>query len=226
VHKGGSVAAIIVAAGSGTRFGGEKQLLELGGIPLYQRVIEVFMAVDSIEHIVLVCSPSLIDLVNAPAVHKVLGGSSRQESVRVGIEKAGELGCEIALVHDAARALVTTEIIDRVLESTRRSGASIAAVPVVDTIKEVEGGTIARTIPRAKLWRAQTPQGARIADLLRAYENSSKGEFTDEAELLESIGTYAQVVLGSEENFKITYPEDLERAQQIIAKRTSKEAIP
>ncbi|HET6513044.1 MAG TPA: 2-C-methyl-D-erythritol 4-phosphate cytidylyltransferase, partial [Candidatus Kapabacteria bacterium] len=123
------------------------------------------------------------------------------------------------LVHDAARALITSDIITRVMSTTEQHGAAIAAVPVVDTIKEVDGSTIQRTVPREHLWRAQTPQGASVSDLLSAYKAAEGTSVTDEAELLETIGISARVVPGSEDNFKITFPEDLERAREVLLRR-------
>jgi 2-C-methyl-D-erythritol 4-phosphate cytidylyltransferase/2-C-methyl-D-erythritol 2,4-cyclodiphosphate synthase len=149
----------------------------------------------------------------------IRGGSSRQESVFRGVTRAKALGADSVLVHDAARALITPDIIARVMTTTEQHGAAIAAVPVVDTIKEVDGSMIQRTVPREKLWRAQTPQGASIEDLLKAYKAAEGTSVTDEAELLESIGIAAKVIPGSEDNFKITFPEDLERAREVLRRR-------
>lgn len=212
-------AAVIVAAGSGTRFGQEKQLMELEGKPLYRWSIDAFKATPGVESIVLVCSEQLLSVVEDSSISTIAGGSSRQESVYRGVLKAKELGADHVLVHDAARALITSEIILRVINATSQHGAAIAAVPVVDTIKEVEGSRIHRTVPREKLWRAQTPQGASIDDMLRAYEASVGKSVTDEAELLETIGISAHVVPGSEDNFKITFAEDLDRAAEVLRRR-------
>lgn len=215
------VAAVIVAAGSGSRFGGEKQLLELGGKPMYRQVVDTFRSISAIDSLILVCSEALMEAADDPGIHKVLGGTSRQESVHHGVLMAEELGCEFVLVHDAARALLSAELIEQVLNETVTHGAAILALPVVDTIKEVADEQILRTVSRAKLWRAQTPQGGRVADLMKAFERSEGASFTDESELLESIGIQPKIVLGSEENFKITFPEDLERAEHILALRSS-----
>jgi 2-C-methyl-D-erythritol 4-phosphate cytidylyltransferase len=213
-------AAVIVAAGSGSRFGQEKQKIELEGKPLYQWVVDAFKSVEEIDEIILVCSERLRASIDDPDFHAVLGGGSRQESVRLGTVKAKELGADFVLVHDAARALITPDIISRVLSAAQLHNAAIAAVPVIDTIKEVDGSTIKRTVPREQLWRAQTPQAALVADLLRAYGSAEEGKaFTDEAELLETIGVDARVVPGSEDNFKITFPEDLDRAREVLRRR-------
>ena len=212
-------AAVIVAAGSGARFGKEKQSIELEGKPLYRWAIDAFRSVEGIELIVLVCSEKLRATIEDPEIELVQGGASRQESVFRGTSRAQELGSEFVLVHDAARALITADIITRVMSTTEQHGAAIAAVPVVDTIKEVDGSVIQRTVPREHLWRAQTPQGASIADLLAAYKAAEGTSVTDEAELLETIGISARVVPGSEDNFKITFPEDLERAREVLKRR-------
>ncbi len=212
-------AAVIVAAGSGVRFGKEKQSIELEGKPLFQWAIDAFKIAGGIELIVLVCSEKLRSTVDDPEIELVQGGSSRQESVFRGIVRAQELGADHVLVHDAARALITSDIISRVMGMTEQHGAAIAAVPVVDTIKQVDGSVIQRTIPRERLWRAQTPQGASVADLLNAYKAAEGTSVTDEAELLETIGISARVIPGSEDNFKITFPEDLERAREVLLRR-------
>jgi 2-C-methyl-D-erythritol 4-phosphate cytidylyltransferase / 2-C-methyl-D-erythritol 2,4-cyclodiphosphate synthase len=212
-------AAVIVAAGSGSRFGQEKQAIELEGRALYQWSIDAFKSVEAIDQIVLVCSEKLRSSIDDESIDAILGGASRQESVFRGIMRAKELGADHVLVHDAARALISDDIIMRVISMTEQHGAAIAAVPVVDTIKEVDGSIIQRTVPREKLWRAQTPQGAAVADLLKAYKAAEGQSVTDEAELLETIGISARVVPGSEDNFKITFPEDLERAREVLLRR-------
>lgn len=212
-------AAVIVAAGSGSRFGQEKQSIELEGKPLYQWSIDAFKSVAGVECIVLVCSEALLQSVDPATAEAVLGGATRKESVMLGVKRARELGADHVLVHDAARALITGEIITQVIQATVAHGAAIAAIPVVDTIKLVEDGVIQRTVPRENLWRAQTPQGVRIEDLLKAYELFNGKTVTDEAELLESAGISARVVKGSEDNFKVTFPADLERARQILRLR-------
>lgn len=213
------IAAVIVAAGSGARFGQDKQRVELEGKLLYEWVVDAFRSVKEIDEIILVCSERLRSSIADPAIYAILGGGSRQESVRLGTLKAKELGADYVLVHDAARALITPDIISRVISAAELHNAAIAAVPVVDTIKEVDGSIIKRTVPREQLWRAQTPQAATVADLLRAYETDDGRSYTDEAELLETIGVDARVVPGSEDNFKITFPEDLDRAREVLRRR-------
>jgi 2-C-methyl-D-erythritol 4-phosphate cytidylyltransferase / 2-C-methyl-D-erythritol 2,4-cyclodiphosphate synthase len=212
-------AAVIVAAGSGSRFGQEKQSIKLEGRPLYQWAVDAFKNVEGIEHIVLVCSEQLRSSIDDHSIDAIRGGATRQESVYRGVTRAKELGADHVLVHDAARALITSDIITRVMSTTEQHGAAIAAVPVVDTIKEVDGSIIQRTVPREKLWRAQTPQGASIEEMLSAYKSSEGRSVTDEAELLETVGISARVVPGSEDNFKITFPEDLERAREVLLRR-------
>jgi 2-C-methyl-D-erythritol 4-phosphate cytidylyltransferase len=149
----------------------------------------------------------------------VAGGPTRQESAEKGLRAIeSEQDITIGIVHDVARALVEEALIRSVIEAIREHGVAAACIEVVDTIKRAENDEIVETIPRENLWRAQTPQGARIPILRRAYEAARSGGFsgTDEAQLLECIGVYPRIVRGSEMNFKITYPSDLERARGVV----------
>ena len=197
---------------------------------MYQYVARTVSRVDSIHTIVLVGPPEDIKEMEAglqslhlPMHYKVVaGGATRQESAENGLNAiAHEQDITIGIVHDVARALVEEAIIRSVIDAIRKHGSAAACVPVVDTIKRAHGNEIVETIPRENLWRAQTPQGARIPILRRAYEAARNAQFsgTDEAQLLERIGVYPRIVTGSEMNFKITYPSDLERARAIIQNR-------
>ncbi|RUM88619.1 MAG: 2-C-methyl-D-erythritol 4-phosphate cytidylyltransferase, partial [Thermodesulfatator sp.] len=139
----------------------------------------------------------------------VAGGESRQESVRRAFEALSK-GVETVLVHDAARPLVSPEVISRVIRAVEERGAALAALPVRDTVKRVSGeGQVVATISREGLWLAQTPQGARRAWLEEAFRRAGGCEFTDEAGLLEAAGFPVFVVPGDPRNLKLTYPEDL-----------------
>lgn len=218
-----NVAAIIVAAGSGSRFGKEKQIELLDGIPLYERVLNAFAQVPQITQVILVGSEELLREVHASEhLHVIPGGDSRQASVGNGLLKAEALGAEYVVVHDAARALVTPQIIHDVLTAAIRFDAAIAACPVVDTLKRATDLAITATIPRTDLWRAQTPQAVRTSDLRQAF-NLSLGtdkSFTDESEMLEAMGIKVHIVPSPESNFKITYPEDLELARKLLGVST------
>jgi len=229
-----SVAAIIPAAGFGTRMGADipKQFLELAGVPVLVRTLRVFLSHPAIHLIMLVLPPEqlqsgkkqLLPFLTPEQQGKVLyavGGEARQHSVQNGM-KALPASIERVFVHDGARPLVSAEIIDRCLAGIEEHGAVIAAVPVKDTLKEVEeveGGTeIIGTVDRSQLWQAQTPQAMDLHLLERAYEYAAATEFigTDEASLLEHAGVSVSVVMGSEENIKITRPEDLRIAATLL----------
>jgi 2-C-methyl-D-erythritol 4-phosphate cytidylyltransferase / 2-C-methyl-D-erythritol 2,4-cyclodiphosphate synthase len=211
------IAAVIVAAGSGLRFGKAKQLELLGGVPLYRRVVDIFKSVSLIDEVILVHSDELAaEPLHSLSVHTVRGGATRQASVFNGVQLAQALGCKYVLVHDAARALVSTKIIEQVATATLQYGAAIAACPVVDTLKLVADETIVRTLPRENLWRAQTPQGCSVRDLAGALNSANETVFTDEAHALESVGIPVHIVESSELNFKITFPEDLSRARRML----------
>ena len=141
----------------------------------------------------------------------ILGGATRQESSRRALEVAGD--AEILLVHDAARPFASEDLIERVLEEVWQHGAAAAALPVTDTIKRLCEGCV-ETLDRRELWAMQTPQGARVELLQKAHAKARK-EHTDEMSLLEGIGVNPVLVPGELNNFKITSPEDLARAQAI-----------
>jgi 2-C-methyl-D-erythritol 4-phosphate cytidylyltransferase/2-C-methyl-D-erythritol 2,4-cyclodiphosphate synthase len=223
-------AAIITAGGIGRRMGGvtPKQFLSLGGIPILVRTVRAFLSAA--------CCPTIIVTVPAPhlaeatalltshglahACRVVVGGETRQESVLAGLNALpDEAG--VVLVHDGVRPLVSRETILHCLEAACRVGAAICAIPVKDTLKEVRDGCIGRTVDRARLWRAQTPQAARVDLLRQAYLAAAREGFvgTDEASLLERIGCPVAVVPGSETNIKITLPEDIAMAHALLATR-------
>lgn len=221
------VGVVIVAAGSGSRFGRAKQFELLGDLPLYQYVTRTFAQVESIAMIVLVgrtedvpaFEAGLSELNPSCQWRVVAGGDSRQESVARGLEIFCQMDdIEILLVHDAARALVDRALIEAVIASVREHGAALPALPVVDTLKRTDGENVIETVSRENLWRAQTPQGARYELMLGAYDVTPEtlNETTDESQLLERTGIHPHIVPGSELNFKITYPDDLERARLIV----------
>jgi 2-C-methyl-D-erythritol 4-phosphate cytidylyltransferase len=208
--------AIVVAGGSGSRFGGLKQFALLGGQSVASRSVAACRAVA--ETVVLVVPPSMVaerhgaDLV-------VEGGASRSSSVRAGLARLDE-GVEVVFVHDAARPLASAQLFRSVLAALEEAevDGAVAALPVVDTIKEVveEGGRmrISKTLDRASLVATQTPQAFR-ADLLRRAHEACP-EATDDAALVEALGGLVIVVPGEAENLKITSLEDLSRAAQLL----------
>ena len=196
-----------------------KQYLEVGGIPVLLRAVLPFL-VDPRIHQVVVVLPA--DDVEAPppwlaslGVRIVAGGAERGDSVRNGLA-AVEEDVDFVLIHDGARPFVSAGVIERVLDAAPR--AAIAAIPVTDTIKQVdEDGTIAGTPDRARLWQAQTPQGFPREGLVRAYDRAREDGIaaTDDAALYERYVGPVRVVTGSYRNLKVTRPADLAVAESL-----------
>ena len=226
----GEVGAIIVAAGSSQRMGGVDKLLQpLAGRPLVAHTIEVFASQPAIEHVAVIASPA-----NAAAIRSLvaeiaprpranifvlLGGARRRDSVLAGLDAILELGCDLAVVHDGARPLVTASLIDAVIEGARETGAALCAVPVSDTIKRVEdNGLVRGTVSREGLWLAQTPQAFEL-ELLRRAHAATDIDATDDAALVELMGAPVRVVPGSVANIKVTLPADLQLAEALLAAR-------
>jgi 2-C-methyl-D-erythritol 4-phosphate cytidylyltransferase len=233
------VVAVIPAAGSGARLGGglSKQYLPLAGMPILARTLAAFESSAVIHAIVVVAPPGDETRCRTVAVEpygwtKILaivpGGAARQESVARGLDAAGA-DASIVVVHDAARPLVSEELIRRVVEAAAVSGAALAALPVVDTLKRGggDGGMIA-TVDREGLWAAQTPQAFRAGVFRDAVARARADGFvgTDDASLVERLGLPVTLVEGEPENFKITRAEDLARAEDILAMRSARAARP
>jgi 2-C-methyl-D-erythritol 4-phosphate cytidylyltransferase len=218
--------AVIVAAGSSERMGGiDKMFTILDGKPVLSRVIEVFQACSRIDDIVIVLNRQNLakakKLVAEEGWSKVKdvceGGRRRQDSVLNGLNCLG--GCDWVVIHDGARPLVTVEIIENGLDAAEETGAAIAAVPVTDTIKMVSDDlTIQGTPPRQSLWAAQTPQVFRYDVIINAYRKL-KYEVTDDARAVELTGGSVKIYQGSNDNIKITTPEDLAVAEILLKKR-------
>lgn len=215
--------AVIVAAGSGQRMEGiDKVFIMLDGRPIIARVIDTFQACDSIHEIVVVLSKDNFEkskkLVETEGWAKVkdvcIGGERRQDSVIAGLECLGR--CEWVVIHDGARPLVTADIIEDGLEVAEETGAAIAAVPVVDTIKITgEDQVIQGTPPRNSLWAAQTPQVFKYDLIVEAYRKL-KYEVTDDARAVELAGGSVKIYVGSNDNIKITTQDDLALAEVLI----------
>ncbi len=150
----------------------------------------------------------------------VRGGEMRQDSVANGVEALDPADDDIVLVHDGARPLVTQDLIERVLEAARTTGAAIPGLPLEDTIKEAEAGRVVRTVPRERLVRVQTPQGFSAGLLRRALDAAKTAGLaaTDEAALLESLGLPVTIVPGDPRNLKITSPLDLTAAEAYLGR--------
>jgi 2-C-methyl-D-erythritol 4-phosphate cytidylyltransferase len=213
--------ALIVAAGLGERLGASrpKALVELAGRPLLQWSVDVLASVPAIERIV-VALPTGTD---APAgTQGVQGGVTRSESVLRALEVAGP--GDPVLVHDAARPLVTAELIEAVLAAVEGEGveAAIAATPVTDTVKQADSeGRVMRTLDRAGLWAVQTPQVFRRGALERALDvpDDVLAQATDDAWLVERAGGQVVIVQAPKDNLKVTAALDLDLAELLLARR-------
>ncbi len=217
-------AALIVAAGRGRRFGGElpKQYRPLGGRPLLRHSLAAFAAHPGITTVRAVIHPDdrpFYDLAaeGLPLAEPVAGGPTRQDSVRLGLESLAEAAPARVLVHDGARPFVSRAVIDDVLAALDDHPAAVPALPVADTLKRGAEGLVRGTVDRAGLWRAQTPQGFRFADILAAHHAAAGREATDDAAVAEAAGLDVALVPGSEDNAKITTAEDLSRAEALFA---------
>lgn len=222
--------AVVVAAGRGTRFGQPKQLLDLAGKPVVAWAVETLAAMPEIVDLVVVTELELIETMEravAPfarvlAPRVVRGGPTRQDSVRLGLAAVPE-HCAGILVHDGARPLVRAREIRAGMRVVRPGRASLLAVPVIDTVKVVDAErNVTGTLDRATLWAAQTPQFAAGRDLRRVHADAVRLGWpaaTDDAALLERGGIGVTVVEGSAENFKVTLPGDLARAEAILRER-------
>lgn len=203
-----SVWAIVVAAGSGDRFGGPKQYEALGAL----RVLDWSLAAarDVCDGVVLVVHPERSDDAEPAADVVVAGGLTRSESVRAGLAAVPE-GVEVVLVHDAARPRATGRLWHRVLEAVSMGAdAAVPAVPVVDTLREIGGSTV----DRSRFVAVQTPQGFRALALRQAHDGKPDG--TDDASLVERMGGTVVVVDGEPANTKITSPQDLVAMRAVV----------
>ncbi|MBS0642290.1 MAG: 2-C-methyl-D-erythritol 4-phosphate cytidylyltransferase, partial [Proteobacteria bacterium] len=213
------VAAIIVAAGTGSRFGADipKQFLTLAGKPVIRHAAEALAA--EVALLQPVGDAATIDplLAGVPGLlPSVPGGETRQDSVRLGLEALEPHAPDMVLVHDAARPVIPAGTIPALLAALAESPGAIPGAPVADTLKRVERGIITETVPRTGLFRAQTPQAFRFAALLQAHRSGATGA-TDDASLLEAVGLAVEVVPGSDDNIKLTYPEDFARLERIMS---------
>jgi 2-C-methyl-D-erythritol 4-phosphate cytidylyltransferase/2-C-methyl-D-erythritol 2,4-cyclodiphosphate synthase len=212
------IAAILVAAGSGIRFGAEvpKQFLTIAGKPVIRHAAEALAAHVSLLQPVGDSAPIEAALAGlAGCLPVIAGGATRQDSVRAGLEALVPHAPDIVLVHDAARPVIPAGTVAALLAALRESPGAIPAAPVADTLKRVVRGVITETVPRTGLFRAQTPQAFRFQTLLAAHRSGLTGT-TDDASLMEAAGETVEVVPGSDDNIKLTYPEDLVRLERIM----------
>lgn len=218
--------ALIVAAGRGTRFGGDtpKQYLPLGGRPLLRHSVARFAAHPAIDAVRVVIDPASeahyrAAVAGLSVLEPVAGGDSRQESVRRGLESLLPNAPRRVLIHDGARPFPGAALVDRVMAALATHTGAIAGLPVVDTLKRTRGdGSIVATVERAGLWRAQTPQGFDFDAILAAHRaTAGQDDLTDDAAVAERAGLDVALVQGAEDNFKVTTADDLARAEAILA---------
>ncbi|WP_300298163.1 bifunctional 2-C-methyl-D-erythritol 4-phosphate cytidylyltransferase/2-C-methyl-D-erythritol 2,4-cyclodiphosphate synthase [Ferrovibrio sp.] len=217
--------ALIVAAGRGSRAGGgkPKQYQLLGGKPLLRHSIEACLRHAAIARVVVVIHPDDMDeyraattgLENQPKLAPpCLGGAARQDSVRLGLETLAHDPPDMVLIHDAARPFLRQDRVDVLLEMLKQAPGAVLAIPVVDTLKREDSGMAHGGVERQGLWRAQTPQAFHFSDILTAHRQCAGLALTDDAAVAEHAGLGVRLVPGSEENFKVTEPEDFARAER------------
>ncbi|GIU84798.1 MAG: hypothetical protein KatS3mg008_1573 [Acidimicrobiales bacterium] len=206
---------VVVAAGSGSRVGGEvpKQFLTLGGVRVVDRAVATAAAVS--DGVVLVLPPGKWEA-NELATRVVAGGATRSASVRAGLAAVPETA-EVVVVHDAARPLASAGLFERVVSAVLAGAdAAVPGLESADTLKEVDpGGTVVATLPRERVVAVQTPQAFKASVLREAHRGEP--EFTDDAAAVEAIGCRVVVVPGERLNLKITVPEDLRVAECLVS---------
>lgn len=225
-------AAVIVAAGSSRRMQGHDKLwTSLAGRTTLARTVDIFQNSPLIETIVLVTNTERLaattTLSHEERWHKiaaiVAGGARRQDSVRIGLDALAEIApdCRWVMIHDGARPFVTPAILEAGLQAVQERQATIAAVPVKDTIKQVEQGVICATPDRSQLWSIQTPQIFSFPLIHQAHHSPiAQEDMTDDATLLERLGHQVTIFPGSYTNIKITTREDLFFAEALIKGNT------
>lgn len=219
--------AVIVAAGSASRMGGiDKVMAPLGGEPMILRTVRAFEDCEAVKEIVIVTREDLMGPIaelcsGFTKIRSVVqGGSSRQESVKLGL-LAFSKEVRLAAVHDGARPLVSGELIDKVIRAAHSYGAAAPAIPVKDTIKVFKGGFIAATPDRSTLRAVQTPQVMDRDLLLGALEKAEQEgtALTDDCSAVEHIGMRVRLVEGEERNLKVTTPLDLKIAELLLEEK-------
>lgn len=227
------IQVVIPTAGIGARFGSDrpKALIDLNDKPLFLYTLEAFEASPSVHSIVVVVNEThLVDFEDIigrqnfkKVAHVIPGGETRADSVFLGLQMLDE-DTEGVLVHDGVRPFVTIDLIERVVKELGQHPAVVAAVPIKPTIKKVDPDKmmIEQTIPRENVWEVQTPQGFHKDVIFDAHERFRGGAVTDDAMLVERMGTPVKVVTGDYNNLKITTPEDLVIAEALLSARSVK----
>ena len=217
--------SVVVAAGTGSRAGGAKQWRLLGGRPMVRWSVEALLDAGASEVVVVVPMGAETQLGEALAGltgwTAVLGGETRADSVRAGLAALTGAPDQPVLIHDAARPMLSGDVIKRLLKALETSDGALPALPVADTLKRGLDGAVADTVDRSALWRAQTPQAFRANRLIAAWNNWPAGETpTDDAAVVERDGGRVALVEGDARLMKLTFPEDFEMAEALIAAGT------
>jgi 2-C-methyl-D-erythritol 4-phosphate cytidylyltransferase/2-C-methyl-D-erythritol 2,4-cyclodiphosphate synthase len=217
-----TVAALVMAAGRGQRLGGDepKQYRMLGGASVLARSLALFASHPRVDRVSAVIHSDDRDrYAEATSALKVAppvsGGVTRQESVRLGLESLAGDPPDLVLIHDAARPLTPPAVIGRVIDALKASIGAIPVLALADTLKRGDHGRVVATLSRTGLFRAQTPQGFRFAEILDAHRRFAGSELTDDAAVAEAAGFSVALVPGDEAAFKITTADDLERARRV-----------
>jgi len=226
-----TVAAIICAAGPASRFGGKrkKQFVDVGGRAVFLRSVELFAGRDDVKQILLGIAPEDEELVTIKwganlkffGVKPFFGGHERFDTVNKGLELV-KADIDLLAVHDACRCCVTDKLIGEVIAAARVSGAAIPACPVAATIKQASDSSIIKTVDRAGLYEAQTPQVFAASLLKRAYanlKNLDQSKISDDSQLVEALGEKVTIVEADSSNIKITHQSDIAIAEAIIKSR-------
>lgn len=216
------VTAIVVASGNSARMGtGEnKVFLPLRGKPVIAHCLEAFEACESVQSVIVVTREcdmlKMCDLVDSLGFSKVksvvVGGGTRAESVKCGLE-ALPRDAQVVAIHDGARPFVSPQKIDAVVAAARTMGGAILAVPCTDTVKRVKDGVAVKTLNREELYCAQTPQAFLVEKLFAAISINQNAAYTDDSQYFEKAGFPVAVVEGDVGNVKITYKEDIAKAE-------------
>lgn len=213
------IAVILVAAGRGNRMGGglPKQWRDLGGRPVIAHTVEAFRAAG-LERIVVAIHPEDRARAGTLDLPLVEGGATRAQSVRNALEVLAADPPARVLIHDAARPLLPTTVIAEVIDALDTHRAAAPGVPVTDALWRGAHGRVADTVPREGLFRAQTPQGFRFDAILAAHR-TAPADAADDVEVARAAGLDVWITQGSDENIKLTYPSDFERAEQSLRER-------
>lgn len=227
------VSAIIPAAGSGERFGEEKQFKLLSGRPLFFHTLKLFLQSDYIDEIIVAVPSANVDSTHRDVlsmsagkpVKVVAGGTRRQDSVKNGIDVSSS-DSTLVCIHDAARPFVTEDLIQRSISACEFADGAVVGIPSKDTVKFSENGLVKETLDREKIWLAQTPQCFHKNKLLQAlyYAETENLTGTDESALMEAMGFSIKLVEGDSNNFKITTKDDWIRAE-IVAVRQAQGTV-